>query len=171
LALNSAEELVTSTGHVIKNAEANAIKSESREVGKEAGKEAANAGKGANGNIAKQETIVKNNSWVALDDASKTAFGASKNSIDTWIPKDKHMVGTAATRSAQFNTNNVSEIRSIVREALDSPNANFLPNNIDGSFRVVVDLGRPIGTKGQTSIRVIIGNDGKIWNAFPVNSR
>ncbi len=38
LALNSAEELVTSTGHVIKNAEANVIKSESREVGKEAGK-------------------------------------------------------------------------------------------------------------------------------------
>ncbi|NUE67588.1 VENN motif pre-toxin domain-containing protein, partial [Snodgrassella sp. ESL0253] len=170
-AIKPGEDLVTSTGHVIKNAEANAIKSESRGVGKEAGKEAANAVKGANGNIAKQETIVKNNSWVALDDASKTAFGASKNSIDTWIPKDKHMVGTAATRSAQFNTNNVSEIRSIVREALDSPNANFLPNNIDGSFRVVVDLGRPIGTKGQTSIRVIIGNDGKIWNAFPVNSR
>ncbi|WMY92738.1 CdiA family toxin C-terminal domain-containing protein [Snodgrassella communis] len=45
LALNSAEELVTSTGHVIKNAEANAIKSESRGVGKEAGKEAAKAGK------------------------------------------------------------------------------------------------------------------------------
>ncbi|MCO6555554.1 MAG: EndoU domain-containing protein [Gilliamella sp.] len=46
LALNSAEELVTSTGHVIKNAEANAIKNESRGVGKEAGKEAANAEKG-----------------------------------------------------------------------------------------------------------------------------
>ncbi|WP_309619084.1 VENN motif pre-toxin domain-containing protein [Snodgrassella communis] len=52
-ALNPAEELVTSTGHVIKNAEANAIKSESRGVGKEAGKEAANAGKGANGQIIK----------------------------------------------------------------------------------------------------------------------
>ncbi|KDN13690.1 hypothetical protein SALWKB12_0545 [Snodgrassella communis] len=47
LALNSAEELVTSTGHVIKNVEANAIKSESRGVGKEAGKDAANAGKSA----------------------------------------------------------------------------------------------------------------------------
>jgi hypothetical protein len=47
LALNSAEELVTSTGHVIKNVEANAIKSESRGVGKEAGKEAAKAEKGA----------------------------------------------------------------------------------------------------------------------------
>jgi hypothetical protein len=44
--LNSAEELVTSTGHVIKNVEANAIKSESRGVvGKEAGKDAAKAEK------------------------------------------------------------------------------------------------------------------------------
>ncbi|MCO6523357.1 MAG: hypothetical protein J6571_09270, partial [Snodgrassella sp.] len=45
--------LVTSTGHVIKNVEANVIKNESRGVGKEAGKEAANAGKGANGQIIK----------------------------------------------------------------------------------------------------------------------
>ncbi len=52
-ALNPAEELVTSTGHVIKNVEANAIKSESRGVGKEAGKDAAKAGKGANGQIIK----------------------------------------------------------------------------------------------------------------------
>ncbi|WP_239352907.1 hypothetical protein [Snodgrassella communis] len=50
LALNPAEELVTSTGHVIKNVEANAIKSESRGVGKEAGKDAAKAGKDAGAN-------------------------------------------------------------------------------------------------------------------------
>ncbi|PIT09517.1 hypothetical protein BGI40_11295 [Snodgrassella communis] len=48
-AIKPGEDLVTSTGHVIKNAEANAIKSESRGVGKDAGKEAAKAGKGANG--------------------------------------------------------------------------------------------------------------------------
>ena len=44
-AIKPGDELVTSTGHVIKNVEANAIKSESRGIGKEAGKEAANAGK------------------------------------------------------------------------------------------------------------------------------
>ncbi|WP_239353042.1 colicin D domain-containing protein [Snodgrassella communis] len=52
-ALNPAEELVTSTGHVIKNAEANAIKSESREVGKEAAK----AGKGTATNSVASELI------------------------------------------------------------------------------------------------------------------
>jgi hypothetical protein len=45
-AIKPGDELVTSTGHVIKNVEANAIKNESRGVGKEAGKEAANAEKG-----------------------------------------------------------------------------------------------------------------------------
>uniref|UniRef100_UPI001EF68543 colicin D domain-containing protein n=1 Tax=Snodgrassella communis TaxID=2946699 RepID=UPI001EF68543 len=56
-ALNPAEELVTSTGHVIKNVEANAIKSESRGVGKEAGKEVANAGKGTATNSVASELI------------------------------------------------------------------------------------------------------------------
>ncbi|WP_176700584.1 hypothetical protein [Gilliamella sp. App4-10] len=53
---------------------------------------------------------------------------------------------------------------------MDSSKASFIPNNIEGSFRVVVDMGRQIDTKEQTKIKVIIGNDGKIWNAFPVNS-
>uniref|UniRef100_UPI001EF60BE9 CdiA family toxin C-terminal domain-containing protein n=1 Tax=Snodgrassella gandavensis TaxID=2946698 RepID=UPI001EF60BE9 len=43
---NKAGSLVTANGQVIKNAEANAIKSESRGVGKEVGKEAAKAEKG-----------------------------------------------------------------------------------------------------------------------------
>ncbi|GAA5107654.1 hypothetical protein GCM10023211_09010 [Orbus sasakiae] len=110
-----------------------------------------------------------NKSSSLLDDVSKTAFYAAKNSVKFWVPKDKHMLGTAASRSAQFNTNNVSDIRNLVEEALNSPNAQFLPNNVENSFRVVVDMERKIGTKGQTSIRIIIGDDGKIWNAFPVN--
>lgn len=57
----------------------------------------------------------------------------------------------------------------LVKDALNSPNALFLPHNQPGSFRVVADLGKPIGTKGQTSVRIIVGEDGKIWNAFPVN--
>ena len=131
----------------------------------------ANAGKGTTATTGKQEAIIPNNNWGALDNASKTAFDAAKNNVTTWTPKDKHMVGTTANRSAQFNTNNVSDIQNLVKEALNSPNAKFLPNNVDGSFRVVVDMNKPIGTKGQTSIRIIIGNDGKIWNAFPVNSQ
>lgn len=57
----------------------------------------------------------------------------------------------------------------LVKDALSSPSALFLPNNQPGSFRVVVDLGKPIGTKGQTSVRIIVGEDGKISSAYPVN--
>ncbi|HKS33163.1 MAG TPA: hemagglutinin repeat-containing protein, partial [Enterobacteriaceae bacterium] len=116
-----------------------------------------------------REQVVKNGSWDAIDNASKTAFNSAKNDVANWTPKDKHMTGTSASRSAQFNTNNAEEIRTLVKDALNSPNALFLPNNQPGSFRVVVDFGKPIGTKGQTSVRVIVGEDGKIWNAFPVN--
>ncbi|WP_220669742.1 hypothetical protein [Pectobacterium parmentieri] len=56
-----------------------------------------------------------------------------------WTPKDKHMEGSIAKRAPQFNTNNVEDVRGIVRESLNSPNAQFYPNNQDGSFRVVTD--------------------------------
>jgi hypothetical protein len=42
------------------------------------------------------------------------------------------------------------------------------PNNAPGAFHVVVNLGRTIGTKGETAIRVIVDYTGKIWTAFPV---
>ncbi|EMD9247083.1 hemagglutinin repeat-containing protein [Cronobacter dublinensis] len=116
-----------------------------------------------------REQLVKNGYWDAIDNASKTAFNSAKNDVSNWTPKDKHMIGTSASRAAQFNTNNLEEIRMLVKDALNSPNALFLPNNQPGSFRVVADLGKPIGTKGQTSVRIIVGEDGKIWNAFPVN--
>lgn len=30
------------------------------------------------------------------------------------------------------------------------------PNYVEGSFRVIVDLGRAIGTKGETGIRIVV---------------
>ena len=157
---------------ILDNQAANQKANESSKFGEHVAKEQEiNAENGTTATTGKQEAIIPNNNWGALDNASKTAFDAAKNNVTTWTPKDKHMVGTIANRSAQFNTNNVSDIQNLVKEALNSPNAKFIPNNVDGSFRVVVDMNKPIGTKGQTSIRIIIGNDGKIWNAFPVNSQ
>lgn len=48
----------------------------------------------------------------------------------------------------------------------------FLPNgNLAGTFRVVVDLGQKIGVKGQQRLRIIVGQDGKVINAFPVHAK
>jgi hypothetical protein len=48
-----------------------------------------------------------------------------------------------------------------------SPNANFLPNNQPDSVKVMLDLGRSIGSRGETALKVIIGTDGNIWTAYP----
>ncbi|WP_241649429.1 hypothetical protein [Rosenbergiella collisarenosi] len=114
-------------------------------------------------------STVPNSKIGALNDASKTAFEATKNHINIWAQKYKYLLGTTARKSAQFNTANIENVRGLVKEALTSPNAKFMVNNEDNSFRVVADMGRVIGTKKQTAIRISIGSDGKIWNAFPVN--
>ncbi|WP_041620431.1 RHS repeat-associated core domain-containing protein [Stanieria cyanosphaera] len=113
------------------------------------------------------ESIIESTSTLA--EASDAANQAADN-VDNWTPKNKHLQSTTAKRAAKFNTDDVNDVRDIVQEALRSPDAQFFPNNTDGSVRVVTDLKRPIGTKGQTKVRVIIGNDGEIWNAFPVNT-
>ena len=42
------------------------------------------------------------------------------------------------------------------------------PNHPNDTFRVVSDLGREVGTKGQTRIRSVLSIDGRVINAFPV---
>jgi hypothetical protein len=39
------------------------------------------------------------------------------------------------------------------------------------TFRVVTDLRRVVGTKSETSLRIIVSNDGRIINAFPVRNQ
>ncbi|MBI2374009.1 MAG: hypothetical protein HYV07_08425 [Deltaproteobacteria bacterium] len=81
-------------------------------------------------------------------------------------------LGGGSQSKARFATSNPDEVRGIVQEALRSPNAQFLPNpNVPGTFRVVTDLERAIGVKGQQSVRAIVGLDGKVINAFPVHVR
>ena len=95
----------------------------------------------------------------------------AKSRIYEWHPKDKHLSTSTAKRSAKF-ADSIDPHQAVI-QALDSLKKQFFPNpgkaQDDPAFRVITDLGYPVGTKGQTKIRVIIGIDGKIWNAFPVN--
>ncbi len=56
---------------------------------------------------------------------------------------------------------------ALLREALSSPSARFLLNDA-GSFKVVADLGRAIGTKGQTGIKAVVDFAGNVITWFPV---
>jgi hypothetical protein len=102
----------------------------------------------------------------ALADASSAAFKAADNAGD-WTVSAKHLFG-AGGRWAKFaEGTNPTEL---AQEALRSPDAQFLPNpnGAPGSFLVRTDLGRVVGSAGQTAVRVVVSNDGRIITAFPV---
>ena len=62
------------------------------------------------------------------------------------------------------------DARAAIQEAITSPVRILMGNAGRGdSFRVITDLGRTIGSASETGIRTVIGIDGKIWTAFPVN--
>lgn len=56
-------------------------------------------------------------------------------------------------------------------QGLRSDGVQFLPNQLDNTFRAIVPAGRVVGTSGETTIRVIVTNDGRVINAFPVKVR
>ncbi len=107
------------------------------------------------------------NEGCILADASKAAFNAADDVGSIYI-KNKHL-SSATGNYAKFATTESSTAQVWVQQALRSPNAQFLPNDqIPNTFKVVTNVGTIIGTKGQTSIRAIVGFDGKVINTFPI---
>lgn len=111
--------------------------------------------------------VLVHNSNCAILSASEAAFKAAENPADIFV-KNKHL-SSFEGRYAKFNTADVSEAQSWIAEGLRSRGASFKPNGLDGTFKMEVDMGRTVGTKGQTGIRIIVANDGRVINAFPFN--
>ena len=106
----------------------------------------------------------------ALEESSKAAFKAADD-IAAWVPKNKHLLSGGSQSKAKFLTDNIDEIRDLVQEALRSPDALFLANEgLSDSLRIVVNLGKAVGVKGQQALRIIV-KDNKVVNAFPVHVR
>jgi hypothetical protein len=105
----------------------------------------------------------------ALADASAAALRAADNPSSIFI-KNKHLA-SSNIRGGRFATDDVRQAQSVVAEALRSKDAMFLQNQSDGTFRVVADLGRTVGVRGETRIRAVVTNDGRVINAFPVKNR
>jgi hypothetical protein len=101
----------------------------------------------------------------ALEAASDAAFEAAGAASDFSVSA-KHLPGSAG-RWAKFAEG--VDPSQLITDALSSPNASFHPNTIDGAFNVITDLGTTTGSKGQTSIKVVVGWAGKIWTAYPVH--
>jgi RHS repeat-associated protein len=95
--------------------------------------------------------------------ASNAAFKAA-DSVDSFVIPAKHLPG-AGGRYAKFAAG--TDAKAAIADALRSGEAVFLSNGGRG-FRIVANLGRQVGSRGETGVRVILGFDGKIWTAFPV---
>lgn len=76
--------------------------------------------------------------------------------------------GSAGGNYREFATDSVDDVNNMVKEGFKYSNAQFLPNNQPNSYKVIMDLGKSIGTKGETKIQVIVGADGKIWTSYPI---
>ncbi|API90755.1 MULTISPECIES: SAR2788 family putative toxin [Virgibacillus] len=75
----------------------------------------------------------------------------------------------AGGRYAKFNTTSQSTVRKWVKEALrNNPSIKFNNNYKKLSFTITSNIGKKVGTKGETKIKVVFDHTGKIWTAYPV---
>tara|TARA_B100000678_G_C18224542_1_gene508295 strand:+ start:1609 stop:2550 length:942 start_codon:yes stop_codon:yes gene_type:complete len=100
----------------------------------------------------------------ALEGASSAAFKAADN-VDSFTVSAKHLFG-AGGRYRKFAQG--ANLNDLIAEALWSDRALFKPNTKAGSFIVETNLGRAIGSKGETVLNVVLGDNGKIWTAYPI---
>jgi len=95
--------------------------------------------------------------------ASQAALNAAQRA-NQFVLGAKHTAGSGG-RWAKFvggvNPN------TALREALRSPAGKILPND-GSSFKVVTDLGRVVGSRGETGVRVIVDFEGRVVTWFPV---
>ena len=110
---------------------------------------------------------VHNDCGSALSRASEAAFSAAENPAAIFV-KNKHLA-SAGGNGAKFISDDISQIQDVISRGLQSDGVQFLPNQLDDTFRAIVPGGGTIGTRGQESIRVVVTGDGRVISAFPVN--
>ncbi|WP_040321855.1 hypothetical protein [Austwickia chelonae] len=80
-------------------------------------------------------------------------------------------LASAGGKGTKFATDDIAQIQGWISRGLQFDAVQFLPNEVDDTFRAIVPGGGVIGTRGQEFICVIVTGDGRVINAFPVNVR
>ncbi|WP_126305879.1 hypothetical protein [Methylomusa anaerophila] len=99
------------------------------------------------------------------------------NIVDFTI-KSKHLdIFNNTSAWNKFNVGTVEEANAIVNSVLNSAraNSNVIKSVVDNgagsqgqqSYKVWIDAGRVIGTKGETAVRIVYDELGNIWTVFP----
>nr|WP_307850175.1 RHS repeat-associated core domain-containing protein [Saccharopolyspora sp. HNM0986] len=106
---------------------------------------------------------------IGLEQASSLAFKAAEKPHEIFI-KNKHLSDFGG-RYRKFDTTDPQVAQQWVADGLKTPDAIFKPNQGDpDSFQVFADLGRSIGTKGESTVKILVNSDGEVFNAFPVKN-
>lgn len=104
------------------------------------------------------------NAETSILRSASEALGVAAKNADNFVVGNKHLAsagGNYAKFAEGINPN------AILREALSSPNARIYPND-GASFKIIADVGRQVGTKGQTAVRAIVDYSGHVVTWFPV---
>ena len=106
------------------------------------------------------------NAGSRLAEASSAAFRAADN-VGDFTVSAKHLPGAGGRWNKWAEG---VDINGTIASALRSDGATFLPNpgGAADSFIVRTNAGRVIGTKGQTFVKAVISNGGRIITAYPV---
>lgn len=121
------------------------------------------------GPVVFQQLNVAANGGSALSRASQADFRAADDPASIFV-KNKHLA-SAGGNGAKFATDDIGQVQGLISRGLQSDGMQFLPNQLDDTFRAIVPGGGVVGTRGQEFIRVIVTGDGRVINAFPVNVR
>ncbi|NYI70205.1 hypothetical protein GGQ54_000765 [Naumannella cuiyingiana] len=101
-----------------------------------------------------------------LAEASSSAFRAADN-IDDWTVSAKYLPGAGGRWNKWAEG---VDIDGSVAGALRSEGASFLPNAGTATDRFVVrtNMGSIVGRRGETFVKVVVSNDGRVITAYPV---
>jgi hypothetical protein len=107
------------------------------------------------------------NTGSRLGEMSDSAFSAADN-VGGWTVSAKHLP------NAGGNYNKWApgvDINGSVAGALRSEGATFWPNpgGTADSFIVRTEMDTAVGTKGQTVVKVVVSNDGRVITSYPGN--
>jgi hypothetical protein len=109
-----------------------------------------------------------NNAVKALNDIDILNFTIKSKHLDIlnntsgW---NKFNVGTVDEANILVNSiiNSAKSNGSLIKNVAENP----IGTNGQQSFKVLIDAGKVIGTKGETAIRIVYDELGNIWTVFP----
>jgi len=106
------------------------------------------------------------NGGSRLAEASSSAFRAADR-VGDWTISAKHLPGAGGRWNKWAEG---VDINGSVANALRSEGASFLPNAGTAADRFIVrtNMGSVVGTRGETFVKVVVSNDGRIITAYPV---